>query len=280
MCLLIEKYIAEIKQKPGFEAIRYDFHFDEGFHDKNGKFQRNIHAHVMFYNYNFEAKKEYLNNPGLHKKYLEDLKIYNNKYKLYKDALKANPDNFIVKPKKPKRAEFIPLNPIKKFEKDENGKNHVNSAFSGFQDTAGEIFIKAGFYRGKKKSITNAEHLNRDQYIHKLQNLAESTLNSTFNKISDLKKEIITIKNNFKMWLFSVENKLDETPKDDGFGTNTVENVAQNIADNLNNISDKLTEETETIDNIAAKAETKFETKEKNKITSKRKRRRRVTKDN
>lgn len=250
MAKLVDRYILEIQEKYGFEPLRYDFHLDEGHYDKDGNFNRNYHCHVMFYNYDFNARKGYLN----------DLKAFNDG----------------ETPSKPEKPEFVPLNPIKKKQKDENGNLKVNDAFSNFQDIAGNIFIKAGFTRGIKKSVSNADHLKRDDYIKRVQNIALDTLNAAANNVSKLKKEVVNIKNDLKMWLFGVENKLDDVPDGSGgFGTNTIENVSQDVADNLDSISDKLPEETEKIDSIAAKAESKFNPPEKHKITPKRKRRRR-----
>lgn len=43
-----------------FTECGFALHYDEGFFDKEGNFKRNIHAHVMFFNYDFNTKKSYL----------------------------------------------------------------------------------------------------------------------------------------------------------------------------------------------------------------------------
>lgn len=43
-----------------FTECGFALHLDEGFTDSEGNFKRNIHAHVMFFNYDFDSKKSYL----------------------------------------------------------------------------------------------------------------------------------------------------------------------------------------------------------------------------
>lgn len=51
-------YAKAVKKKWGFMPIGVDWHMDEGYHDKEtGKFIRNVHAHLTFYNRDFEKKK-------------------------------------------------------------------------------------------------------------------------------------------------------------------------------------------------------------------------------
>ncbi|WP_338593226.1 hypothetical protein VXM60_09745 [Shewanella khirikhana] len=52
----LKKYAKSIKLEFGFEPISIDLHLDEGHYDLSGNFIRNIHAHVMFFNYNFIKK--------------------------------------------------------------------------------------------------------------------------------------------------------------------------------------------------------------------------------
>jgi len=239
IAVLIEQYIKEISDKYGFEPLRYDLHLDEGVY-KEGVFKRNIHAHISFYNYNYKARRGYL----------DDLKAFND-------------GNTSLKPEKP---EFVPLNPIKKKQKDEHGKLKVNDAFSEFQDIAGDVFFKAGFFRGIKKSITNAEHLNRDDYIKKIQDAVESAVNKAVLKLS-------MIKQNFTSW-------LDRIISDDG-GDDEVptEQLATEIANDLDDITDDLPSEMDKLDTVIVQKEQKYNTPEKNKITPKRKRRRRKKTD-
>lgn len=242
MCKLVEQYIEKIQKEYGFEPLRYDFHLDEG-HFKDGKLQRNIHCHVMFYNYDFNARKGYLN----------DLKAFND-------------GETSLKPEKP---EFVPLNPIKKKQKDENGNLKVNDAFSNFQDIAGNIFIKAGFTRGIKKSISNSEHLKRDDYIKRVHNIALKTSQTAIDKLSRVKRE-------FSQWFYYITDLLDKTEKPTGLEDQlTNEERSQNIAVGLDDIVDELPEETGKLDSVIEKTESKFEPPENEKITPKRKRRRR-----
>mgnify|MGYP000209283726 CR=1 FL=1 len=51
---IMNDYMQEMKKTYGFQPVGFEFHLDEG-HIKN-EFKRNIHAHVVFYNYDFETK--------------------------------------------------------------------------------------------------------------------------------------------------------------------------------------------------------------------------------
>jgi hypothetical protein len=53
---LLVSYAKNIKREYGFEPIAVQLHLDEGHHDSSGKFIRNIHAHISFFNYDFEKK--------------------------------------------------------------------------------------------------------------------------------------------------------------------------------------------------------------------------------
>lgn len=52
---MMEDYMLKMKNEYGLEPIGFKFHLDEG-HVKND-LKRNIHAHVLFYNFDFETKK-------------------------------------------------------------------------------------------------------------------------------------------------------------------------------------------------------------------------------
>lgn len=51
---IMDDYMQEMKKTYGFQPVGFEFHLDEG-HVKN-EFKRNIHAHVVFYNYDFKTK--------------------------------------------------------------------------------------------------------------------------------------------------------------------------------------------------------------------------------
>lgn len=51
---IMNNYMQDMKETYGFEPVGYNFHLDEG-HNKN-EFKRNVHAHVVFYNYDFKTK--------------------------------------------------------------------------------------------------------------------------------------------------------------------------------------------------------------------------------
>lgn len=52
MRVMMDDYMEQMKKTYGLEPVGYKFHLDEG-HVKNG-LKRNVHAHVIFYNYDFE----------------------------------------------------------------------------------------------------------------------------------------------------------------------------------------------------------------------------------
>lgn len=52
MRVMMDDYMQEMKKTYGLEPVGFKFHLDEG-HIKNG-LKRNVHAHVVFYNYDFE----------------------------------------------------------------------------------------------------------------------------------------------------------------------------------------------------------------------------------
>ncbi len=49
-------YAKSIKMEFGFEPLSIDLHLDEGHYDLSGNFIRNIHAHLTFFNYDFQKK--------------------------------------------------------------------------------------------------------------------------------------------------------------------------------------------------------------------------------
>jgi hypothetical protein len=54
MKIMMQNYMEDMKKTYGFEPVGFNFHMDEG-HNKN-ELKRNVHAHVVFYNYDFETK--------------------------------------------------------------------------------------------------------------------------------------------------------------------------------------------------------------------------------
>lgn len=53
----LKQYMNSIKLEFGFEPIGFDLHLDEGHVDfKTQKFKRNVHAHVQFFNYDFQKR--------------------------------------------------------------------------------------------------------------------------------------------------------------------------------------------------------------------------------
>ena len=57
----LKNYSKKYADKCGFTSLGFSYHgFDEGHYDDNGKFVRNVHAHILFFNYDFKNKKSNL----------------------------------------------------------------------------------------------------------------------------------------------------------------------------------------------------------------------------
>jgi hypothetical protein len=56
----LKSYTAEYAKQFGFEPLGFSLHLDEGHYDKNHNFVRNVHAHVLFFNYDFNNKRSNL----------------------------------------------------------------------------------------------------------------------------------------------------------------------------------------------------------------------------
>lgn len=139
---IIAAYANEIKDKYGFEPLRYDFHLDEGHTDENGVFKRNIHFHLQFYNYDFNKKLSPLKN--IQKKVVSNIDLSTGKevFDLPKADLDKGVENGTIK-------RVLSTNPF----------------FSDVQDIAARLFGKAGFRRGIAKNITGKKHFEKDKFI-------------------------------------------------------------------------------------------------------------------
>jgi hypothetical protein len=56
----LKNYSQKYADKYGFTRLSESLHLDEGHYDDDGKFVRNVHAHIMFFNYDFKNKKSNL----------------------------------------------------------------------------------------------------------------------------------------------------------------------------------------------------------------------------
>lgn len=188
MAKLVKKYALEIKEKYGFEPLRFDFHLDEGHTDENGVFKRNIHFHLQFFNYDFKNKVS-----PLKKLQLKTLKIVDLKTGEELEGLD-----------KPEIEERVKKGEIKKI-------YITNPFFSDLQDVAANIFNIAGFKRGVKRD-TPLKHLEKDAFItnkqkeiqaQQEQKKAEIAQNQALideqnQSIIDLKREAELLKNNIE----------------------------------------------------------------------------------
>lgn len=55
----INQFMKDIKEKYGLTPLKFDCHYDEGY-TKNGKTHLNIHAHCVFYNFDFKKERSVL----------------------------------------------------------------------------------------------------------------------------------------------------------------------------------------------------------------------------
>jgi hypothetical protein len=58
----LAEYALKIEENFGFTPIGFDLHLDEGTKADDGTIKRNVHAHVMFYNYDFNKELSPLRN--------------------------------------------------------------------------------------------------------------------------------------------------------------------------------------------------------------------------
>lgn len=58
----IKNYMEDIKKVYGLEPIGFDFHADEGYKGETDKTKINYHAHLQFYNFDFEKEKAVMRN--------------------------------------------------------------------------------------------------------------------------------------------------------------------------------------------------------------------------
>ena len=65
-----DKFAKDMKQKYGFTPLQISLHCDEG-HVENEVVKLNVHAHVTFFNYDFEKERSVLRN--LHKQDFRDI---------------------------------------------------------------------------------------------------------------------------------------------------------------------------------------------------------------
>lgn len=56
----LKNYAASYAAQFGFEPLGFSLHLDEGHYDENNNFIRNVHAHVLFFNYDFKNKRSNL----------------------------------------------------------------------------------------------------------------------------------------------------------------------------------------------------------------------------
>ncbi|WP_323593073.1 coiled-coil domain-containing protein [Aliarcobacter butzleri] len=57
-----EQFVIDLKEKFGILVLQISKHFDEGYIDKNNILNRNLHYHLIAYNYQFETKQAILSN--------------------------------------------------------------------------------------------------------------------------------------------------------------------------------------------------------------------------
>lgn len=121
----------------GMKFVGGALHMDEGHVDQaTGKWKRNIHAHCLFFNYDFKFNRQPLKQLSSHQVYvrqsLEDSKR--------DDDLRASNHEELTKYK-------------------------LNQNFVAMQDRIAESFKNLGFNRGISKQITNAEHKDKSVYV-------------------------------------------------------------------------------------------------------------------
>lgn len=57
-----KQFLEDIEAKYGLKGLEVNLHTDEGYYDNDGKVKYNIHAHIIFLNYDFDKSKTVLRN--------------------------------------------------------------------------------------------------------------------------------------------------------------------------------------------------------------------------
>lgn len=121
----------------GMKFMGGALHMDEGHVDQaTGKWKRNIHAHCLFFNYDFKFKRQPLKPLSSHQPYIRQSLADSKR----DDDLRASNDEELTKYK-------------------------LNQNFVAMQDRVAESFKHLGFRRGISKQITNAEHKDKSVYV-------------------------------------------------------------------------------------------------------------------
>jgi len=161
----------EEKNGHGMRFLGGTLHFDEGHYDKNGQWKRNIHAHLLFFNYDFKNK-------------ISPLKHLSISSRIYQPGVPENEQiSFYQTPE-------------------------LNPNFVAIQDRAAEIFKPFGFRRGISKLITGKEHLSKEKFVQeklkeeaKKIKKANKILENKNKLIESLDQKISEIRDSFGSWL-------------------------------------------------------------------------------
>lgn len=168
----------EEKNGHGMRFLGGTLHFDEGHYNKNGQWKRNVHAHLLFFNYDFKNK-------------ISPLKHLSISSRIYQPG--------------------VPENELKSFEQ----TPELNPNFVAIQDRAATIFKDFGFRRGISKLITGKAHLSKEKFVQeKLKEEAEKIkkaqkIIANKNKIIEsLDQKINDLKSSFSSWFKTFKEGL------------------------------------------------------------------------
>lgn len=190
----------------GMKFMGGALHMDEGHVDQaSGKWKRNIHAHCLFFNYDFKFKRQPLKPLSSHQPYIRQSLADSKRH----DDLKASNDEELTKYK-------------------------LNQNFVAMQDRVAESFKHLGFRRGISKQITNAEHKDKSVYVREekikreiRQKKLEENINTVLERqkieiesngniiksqrkeMNDLKKTLESIRNvynKFQLWFKEISS--------------------------------------------------------------------------
>lgn len=182
-------YCQGIKDRFGFEPVGFEFHLDEGTkNDETGKVEHNYHAHVVFFNHDFENRKTVLKN--LRKKDFSEMQdITHEHFKKY--GFERGISKEITNRKGLSKADYI-----KGLEKQ---VEHLKNEAIEFLQEHNEDLDYIQELQGKAEKYDNAKEFvvdflntwKNDSKIKKIFNAVSKNLPSTINSLKEYFNEFL-----------------------------------------------------------------------------------------
>ena len=211
-------YMQQIKEKFGFEPLSLNLHVDEGYEDKNGEIHFNIHAHCVFYNFDFENEKSVLRN--LKKQDWENMQ------NIAQDSFqKFNLDFKRGIPKNDSRKKHLERNEYILQQQNQDLKDVIND-FEQKQNELKELYNLLNTQKNQLKTLKNDVDKNSNIYKVLSQNVktlqqqekeARQNYKEFSNLLNDKKSELKRVEEEIEdvdVWLKDTKNSLKEFLKE------------------------------------------------------------------